>query len=435
MKNTSSKTGALGGSKTSGPQLNRRDLMKIGGASAMLAFLSSCSGGSAATGGNGETLSFTSWTFTGRTVGPIHKAADLFTDATGVRISEKVYPYSQYLNQLVLSARGGRMTGIVHIDEEWMSTLATAGVIESLDSIVEESRYPSVVRDAGTYQSVRYGMPWTQSAIGLVANEQLLQDVGVDTSSVRTIDDFTAMLRHIQEADSSLIPYAPCTDVTQLKDFIPWVWAFGGDIYDGNEVTLGDEASRQALDYWKMLLDEGLIQPGVDREAARTLFAQGRTPIYDDAPQAIGVVPSQSSDPDIASKMGPLTRPSVDGQGTNLVWSQPLVALDDARSTAEALQFFGTDPEALEAVFEGLGNPPTTSEALEASWFTEVEFHAQWASQIMVNARRNPLWEFPIATSAQRAHDEAIERGLRGSVTTAQALAEGREALTELLHV
>lgn len=416
-------------------QVNRRNLMKAGGAGAILAFLSGCTETSGSHTSDGETLSFTSWTFSGRTVGPVHTAADLFTEATGVEISEKVYPYSQYLNQLVLSARGNRMTGIVHIDEEWMSSLATAGVIEPLDSVVNERQYPDIVRSAGTYQGVRYGMPWTQSAIGLVANKQMLQDLGVDVGSAQTIEGFTTMLRQIQDSDSSLIPYVPSTDVTQLKDFMPWVWAFGGDIYDGNEVTLGDEASQKALDYWKMLLDEGLIQSGVDREGARTLFAQGRTPIYDDAPQAIGVIPSQSNDPNIARRMVPMARPSLDGQGANLMWSQPLVALDDAAPTIDALQFFGTNTEALEAVFEGLGNPPTTSEALEASWFTDTEFHARWASQIMVNARRNPLWEFPIATSAQRAHDEAIERGLRGSVTTMQALNEGKEALNELLNV
>lgn len=400
-----------------------------------MALLASCSHSAGQSGSQGETLAFTSWTFSGRAANPLEAASALFTEATGVSIEEKVYPFDQYLNQLVLSARGGRMTGIVHIDEEWMSTLATAGVIESLDALVDESQFPEVVRGAGTYQGTRFGMPWTQSAIGLVANEQLLQDLGIDTSSVRTIDDFTAMLRQIQEEDSSLIPYAPCTDVTQLKDFIPWVWAFGGEIYDGNEVTLGDQASRQALDHWKMLLDESLIQPGIDREASRTLFAQERTPIYDDAPQAIGVIPSQSGDPDIAEKMGPLPRPALDGEGANLMWSQPLVALDGSPRTLEALEFFGTDIDALEAVFQGLGNPPTISEALEAPWFTDIEFHARWISDVMVNARRNPLWEFPIATSAQRALDEAIERGLRGSVSTTAALAEGKEALDELLDL
>src|SRR5699024_10997374 len=408
--------------------LGRRDFMKIGGAGAMLAFLAGCSPSSHA--GEDKSLTLTSWDFSD----PVQTAAKLFTETTGTTVENNRYPYDQYLNQLVLSARSGRLTGIVHVVEEWMSTLVTAGLIEPLDAVVDESQYLDVVREAGTYEGARFGMPWAQSAIGLVSNEKLLKNLGVDTSSVRTIDDFTQMLRHIKDEDSSLIPYTPCTAVTQLKDFIPWIWSFGGNIYDGHEVTLGDAGSREALDYWKMLLDEDLIQAGVNRYSARNIFAQERTPIYDDAPQAITFIPGQSSNPDIAAKMGPLPRPSVNGdKSPNMLWSQPLVALDNAPHTVEALRFLSTNTKALHTMFEGLGNPPATSEAVEASWFTADEVYRRWTSAVTLNVRRNPLCEFSIAKNAHREYDEAIERGLRRSASTAQALAQGREALTELL--
>lgn len=417
---------------TAASRISRRALLQTGGVGALATLLAACS---PAPSGARNSLTFMSWIFAGRTVGPIDDAVALYTRATGNAVRERVKPYNQYLNQLVLTARGGRMTGIAHIDEEWMSTLATAGVIQRLDHIVDVSLYPAVVDETGSLGGHRYSMPWAQSAIGMVINQGLFAEAGIDPAAIRNIDGFTDALRRFKNADSSLIPYAPCTDVTQLKDFIPWVWAFGGTVYDGREVTLGDEGSVQALDYWKMLLDDGLIQPGVNRESARTLFAQERTPIYDDAPQSSRVVPPQSSDPEIISKMAALPRPARDGTGHNLIWSQPLVALDDSAMTLEALEFFSTEPEVQRILFEGVGNPPTTVVALESGWFQDNTFHREWFTTVAQNARRNPLWDFPIATSAQRAHDEAIERGLRGSVSTAQALKEGREALTELLHI
>jgi ABC-type glycerol-3-phosphate transport system substrate-binding protein len=184
-----------------------------------------------------------------------------------------------------------------------------------------------------------------------------------------------------------------------------------------------------------MLLDEGLIQAGINRESSRTLFAQGRVPIYDDAPQSYGIVPPISNDPDLRSKMSCMARPAVNGQGANLVWSQPLVALDDSDQTLGALEFFSTDLESQKIVFEGQGSPPTTIAALEANWFAGIEFQSKWTETIASNARRNPLWEFPIATSAQRALDEAVEQGLRGSASTKQTLADCRDVLTELLAV
>lgn len=413
-------------------QLGRRGLLQAAGASAALAFLAGC----ARSGHESkDALAFTSWTFAGRTVGPVRQAAELYSEQTGVPIETKVYPFDKYLNQLVLAARGGRMTGIVHIDEEFMSTLATANVIKPVDRVFEESLYPEFVRSAGSYRGTRYGMPWTQSAIGLVTNTEMLAELGADPDGVRSIDDFTAMLRQVKKSDSSILPYAPCTDVTQLKDFIPWVWSFGGEVFDGTKVTLGDEPSQKALDYWKMLLDEGLIQAGINRESSRNLFAQGRVPIYDDAPQSYGIVPPISNDPDLQSKMSCMARPAVNGQGANLVWSQPLVALDDSDQTLGALEFFSTDLESQKIVFEGQGSPPTTIAALEANWFAGIEFQAKWTETIASNARRNPLWEFPIATSAQRALDEAVEQGLRGSASTKQTLADCRDVLTELLAV
>ncbi|MGJ0205018.1 extracellular solute-binding protein [Leucobacter sp. gxy201] len=416
-----------------GIEIGRRGLLQAGGIGAMLALLSGCvpAGG----GRPSDSLTFTSWTFAGRSVGPVQAAAELYTRQTGVSVETKVYPFDRYLNQLVLAARGGRMTGIVHIDEEFMSTLATAEVIRPLDRVIDESLYPEFVRSAGMYRGTRFGMPWTQSAIGMVTNTELLSQLGADATAVRSIDDFTDLLRQIKRSDGSIIPYAPCTDVVQLKDFIPWVWAFGGDIYDGSRVTLGDDPSRQALDYWKMLLDEGLIQAGVDRDSARTLFAQGRVPIYDDAPQAYGIVPSMSTDPDLQRKMSCMPRPAVRGAGANLVWSQPLVALDDSARTTEALRFFSTDEAALRVIFEGQGAPPITLAALGAPWFAGIDFQSRWTETIASNARRNPLWEFPIATSAQRVLNEAVEQGLRGSLSTEHTLKECREALSELLEV
>jgi multiple sugar transport system substrate-binding protein len=412
--------------------VSRRSLLQLGGAVALAGVLTGCSASAAPAA---QTLSFTSWIFAGRTVGPIDEAVALYTRATGHRVRDRVKPYSQYLNQLVLTARGGRMTGIAHIDEEWMSTLATAGVIVPLDDVIDSARYPEVVDATGSYQGSRYSMPWTQSAIGLVINKEMLADAGLDPAAIGDIDDFTEALRRLKQVDRSVIPYAPCTDVTQLKDFIPWVWAFGGTVFDGSKVTLGDEGSVRALDYWKMLLDEELIQPGVNRESARTLFSQRGTAIYDDAPQSIRVVPPQASDPELADKMGSLRRPAARGAGKNLIWSQPLVALDDSETTLDALTFFSTGLDVQQVLFEGVGNPPTTVAALESEWFRANAFHQQWFSTVAQNARRNPLWDFPIATSAQRAHDEAIERGLRGTVSTTQALREGKEALMELLHI
>lgn len=417
---------------STGPMLSRRGALALG-LGAVGVTLVGCAGSDRAIT-DGRAVNFTSWVFGTSGAGPLTEAVSGFEQAGGVTVRGRSYPYEQYLNQLVLKSRSGNTTGVVHIDEEWMSTLVTAGVLTDLGAKVDEARYPEYVRAAGKYRGVRYAMPWTQSAIGIVANAEMARNLGVDIGQIRSVDAFTEALRTIKRADRSTIPYLPCTDVTQLKDMIPWMWSFGARILEGGRPALGDPGSVQAVEYWKRLLDEGLIQSGIIRDDARTLFGQGRAVFYDDAPQAIGVVPKRASDPDIATKMRPLPRPAQRGSGQNLVWSQPLVALSGGSAVDALLQYMSTDERALRIMFEEAGQPPATAAALRSDWFAGDPFYAKWNAVVAPASRINPLWNFPKATAAQQIFDESIEAALKGVSPVRQALAEANEGLRDQLN-
>ncbi|PPF42702.1 ABC transporter substrate-binding protein [Pseudoclavibacter sp. AY1F1] len=417
--------------------VSRRALL-AGGLSAaalgVLALAGCTPSGGGSSGGGAKSTSMTSFLFGQGSAPALRETLSAFGTATGVEVTENTYPYLQYLNQLVLKARSGNVTGVAHIDEEWLSTLASAGLLKDLSGVIDSALYPENVLTSGSYEGTRYAMPWTQSAIGMVGNTELLQAANVDPAALQTIDQFTAALRAIKALDSSLVPYAPCTSVEQLKDMVPWMWAFGSPIVADGAVTLGDEGSIAALDYWKLLLDEDLIQAGVVRDDARTLFAQKRAAIYDDAPQAYGVIPPQSSDAEIASKMLPIARPAAPGgAGMNLVWSQPLVAFDDGEATRELLTYLSTDLNGLQRMFEASGQAPTTDEALDAAWFTDNQFNTQWNDTIAAASAVNPLWGFPSATAAQQLYNEQVEAALKGSVSASEAMKNAAEGLKDLL--
>lgn len=416
---------------STGPLLSRRAALALG-IGTLGVVVAGCSSSDSAIA-KGHAVNFTSWVFGTSGAGPTTEAVSDFERQSGISVRSRSYPYEQYLNQLVLKSRSGNASGVVQIDEEWMSTLVTAGVLVDIGRLVDTALYPEFVRAAGTYRGTRYAMPWTQSAIGIVANAGLAEQLGVDIDRIHGIDGFTDALRTIKSADQSIIPYSPCTDVTQLKDILPWMWSFGSSIVDEGRVMLGDKGSVEAVEYWKMLLDEHLIQSGVVRDDARTLFGQQRAVFYDDAPQAIGVVPKRSSDPDIAAKMRPLPRPARGPRGHNLVWSQPLVALSDDAATTALMQYMSTDGNALRVMFEKAGQPPATIQALATPWFTGDRFYSEWNSVIASASRINPLWSFPKATAAQQLFDECMESALSGAMPVTAALAEAADGLQEQL--
>lgn len=420
---------------SSADALSRRAFLGAGAGTAALGFLAmtACASTSSKSATNGP-LMVTSWVF-GQDSGTTLKAvvAD-FGASRSIKTEENTYPYLQYLNQLVLKAKSKSLTGVAHIDEEWLSTLALTGALKEVSGIFDQSLYPESVNNAGTYKGKRYAMPWTQSAIGMIANTEILAQAGV-SNPIRTTDDFTAALRALKKADSNLIPYAPCTKVEQLKDIIPWMWTFGSPVVDGETVTLGDEGSIQTLEYWKRLLDEGLIQAGVVRDSARTLFAQGKAAIYDDAPQAVGIIPGQSKDPNMASKMKPIARPtkSSGDKPRALVWSQPLVCFSDEESTTKFMQFMSTDAKATQKLFEAAGQPPTTKADLASDWFKNNTFHSEFDKQIASTATRNPFWNFPSASSAQTRFNEHVEAALSGNTTAKAAMDAAKTDLESML--
>ncbi|GKV71926.1 MULTISPECIES: ABC transporter substrate-binding protein [Pseudarthrobacter] len=415
--------------------LSRRAFLGAGAGTAALGFLTltGCGSSSGTPAANGA-LSVTSWVFGQDSGTTLKEVVADFSSATSVKTEENSYPYLQYLNQLVLKAKSGSLTGVAHIDEEWLSTLALTGALKEVSGAFDESLYPDSVKNAGTYKGKRYAMPWTQSAIGIIVNTDILSSAGV-SAPPRTVDDFTAALRALKQADSSMVPYAPCTKVEQLKDIIPWMWTFGSPVVDGETVTVGDEGSVRALDYWKQLLDEGLIQAGVVRDSARTLFAQGKAAIYEDAPQAIGIIPGQSSDPEMASKMKPAARPTQSSGDTPqaLVWSQPLVRFTDEDATTRFMEYMSTDAQATQKMFEAAGQPPTTTRDLNAEWFKKDAFHSEFDKQVASTATRNPFWNFPSASSAQTRFNEHVEAALSGSVSAKAAMAAAKTDLEGML--
>src|SRR5690606_22036348 len=94
---------------------------------------------------------------------------------------------------------------------------------------------------------VQYGLPWATASIGMVANQELLEAAGV-TEIPATVEQFEAALEALQAYNADVIPYAGMTDVAQLKDIIPWIWTFGGDVFDAEgNVTLTSDETIAAL--------------------------------------------------------------------------------------------------------------------------------------------------------------------------------------------
>jgi ABC-type glycerol-3-phosphate transport system substrate-binding protein len=383
-------------------------------------------------------FTFTGWSLNeGATRDVIMQAVNEYAEANGITVTDVAYPFNEYLNQVILQANGGNLTGLVQLDVAWMAPVSSLGVLEDLSPYVPEGAYTDAALQSCQVNGVQYGLPWTTASIGMVANQELLEAAGV-TELPTTIEAFEAALEALKAYNPDVIPYAGMTDVAQLKDIIPWIWTFGGTIIDeeGN-VVLNDEGSVAALEWYASLLERGLIAADIDRFDARQLFAQGTVGFYDDAIVARSLA-AGSKPADLELTVVSVPRPVLnEGDAPqSLLWGHCLgVVVDESAPTAaDFAVYLTTDPAVTTRYFEGLSLPPTNVEILESDLVQGDEYVGGWTNNVTATARANPFWVFAEGARMEALLAEAVQTVLVGDATAQEALDEAAEAIADLVE-
>jgi len=428
--------------------LTRRSLLQIFGVGAGVAALAACapSGGSATTptsagtataGGAAENFSFASWSLSEEAPkAVIQGLVDQFAQQDGITVAPVTYPYNEYLNQLTLQVRGGQFAGAAQVDVAWLGSLAALGKLQDLSGLASGRGYTDAALKAAQYDGTQYGLPWTVGAIGLIGNSELLGTVGI-SELPSTVEDFEAALVELKGIGGGVIPYAASTKVAQLKDVLIWMETFGSPLLEDGKVTIGDDASIEAVTWYKKLYDQKLIAADVDRFDARSLFAQGKAALYDDAIVGRGAVVADSPDTELASKLVPFSRPvtTAGDDPRALVWGHAIVVAEGAGAgtAAEFAQWLTSDETTTVDFFSALGLPPTTEAGLASAPVQEDAFTKAFGERITATATTNPFWVFPQYAQIETAIAEQVQAVLVGQKDAASAMKEAGEAAQKLV--
>lgn len=421
--------------------VTRRQALGLSGAGLGALALSACGGsdggGEAPSGDGGEDFHFTSFALSeDPPSGWIEQTLASYEENHGLAITTTADAFNDALNQILLRARGGELSGVVQLNLEWLAPMAATGQLVDLAEYASGIDYTDAALATGQLEGTQYGLPWTTAAIGLIGNSELLERAGVPETPV-TLDDFEDTLRAVKELGDDMVPYAASTEVAQLKDFVFWLETFGSTLMEDGTCTLGDDASVAAMEWYKGLYDEGLIAAGTDRNTARNLFSQGRTAFYDDAPIGASIVVANSPDSDIQSKMAPTSRPVLTAGDTPraLAWGHLLVVVDSpgAVSGAEFTQWITSDPDIALDYFEVSSNPPVTETGLAADAIQSDEFLSAFTENITSTASTSPLWAYPEYAQLETAVAEGVQAALLGQQTPAEAMTSAGEAINSLL--
>lgn len=423
------------------PGVSRRQALGLSGLGLGALALSACGGsddgGEAPSGESGEDFHFTSFALSEDPPSSwLEETIAGYQEDNGLSITTTTDAYNDALNQILLRARGGEISGVVQLNLEWLAPMVATGQLVDLAEYASDVDYTEAALATGQLEDTQYGLPWTTAAIGLIANSELLEQAGVAETPV-TLDEFADALRAVKELGGDMVPYAASTEVAQLKDFIFWLETFGATLMEDGTCTLGDDPSVAAMEWYKEMYDEGLIAAGTDRNSARNLFSQGRTAFYDDAPIGASIVVANSPDSEIRSKMVPTSRPILAEGDTPraLAWGNLLVVMDGpgAVSGAEFTQWITSDPEIALEYFEVTSSPPVTETGLADAAIQDDPFLAAFTEKITATASTSPLWAYPEYAQLETELAEAVQKALLGEQTPAEAMTGAGEAINSLL--
>jgi multiple sugar transport system substrate-binding protein len=127
-----------------------------------------------------------------------------------------------------------------------------------------------------------YGVPFQINARALFINEKLLDEAGLQPP--KNFEEFQAAIRKIRQPDKLQFGYAtvskPGNAAVAYIEMMPIVAGFGGGFFKDGKPNASAPETVAALRFIKSLHDEQLIPRGMEVNAYRQLFIEGKVGMY-----------------------------------------------------------------------------------------------------------------------------------------------------------
>lgn len=358
---------------------------------------------------------------------------DTYEQQSGNTVTWVGWTWADTAQQLLIRTQGGEQLDLAQVDIGIFNTVAQAGVLADWNEILGEDymkeTFEQSALDVGNIDGQQLGMPWSMASISMVYNPEILSAAGWDKVPV-TIAEFEQCLADIKASNPDVVPYAVSTkDATCAGDFMPWLWTFGGAIYnEDGSVAINSDAAVACVEWYQSLMEKGYIAMDTGRGEARQLFAQGKVAFYDDAVLAKGQAVSNGVDPDeVVNVCSAMNRPVLNegDQPQSTMWGHMLVVFKDSEYKEQAAELAKTlvSDEVAMDYFTNNGMPPVTK---SAAALDEVKNDAYLNGflESTSTARLEETARMATANEVKTIITEELQYALLGQKTAEQAVSD-----------
>jgi multiple sugar transport system substrate-binding protein len=250
--------------------LSRRDLLKVGGASAGLALLAACSsgtsgGGNKGGGGGSATLNALFMQQAAYSTSDIQGMTKAFTQANpNIKVNTTFVAYEALHDKIVAAAPAGTYD-VVLMDVIWPAEFGSKHeVVDVTDKIPASWKtdiFPGALQTA-EYNNRFYGVPWILDTKYFFYNKNMLQKAGVQVP--KTWDEVVTAAKAIKA--KGVVQYPLIWSWIQAEavicDYAQLLGAFGGKFLDSSgQPAFNTGGGLQALEYMKQSLTDKITNP------------------------------------------------------------------------------------------------------------------------------------------------------------------------------
>ncbi|HET7050948.1 MAG TPA: extracellular solute-binding protein [Solirubrobacteraceae bacterium] len=201
-----------------------------------------------------------------------------------IKVNNTLVTYDALHDKIVSAAPAGTYD-VVLGDVIWPAEFGSKGIVKDISSLVATQPTSQIFPGAlvmARYNGKYYGMPWILDTKYMFANGTMLKKAGVSPSSLKTWDGVVSALKQIKAKGIVKYPWLGSWSQAEavVCDYAQLLGAFGGKFLDASgKPAFQTGGGLQALQFMKMLLDQGLADPASTSSLEADVlkaFAQGR---------------------------------------------------------------------------------------------------------------------------------------------------------------
>lgn len=181
-----------------------------------------------------------------------------------ITVNLQQVPFSDALNKYKTVAQAGNAPDIFRAEIAWTADLASMGYLLGLDALLTETERRDYIPQAMAYNQYKghlWGVPQVTDCLALLYNRETLKGKKMPQSANELVQ-LGKELTYIDKQEPQKNKYGFFLRGDPYW-YVPFIWAFGGDLIAGSQIKIAEPAAVQALAFLVSLRTQSKIVPDV----------------------------------------------------------------------------------------------------------------------------------------------------------------------------